>query len=160
MLIENYKGIDINHDAKKDEFFTNVVINIKSNNKKEFICSGRLQKIRDDIDKFLNTATKKPVLKKAWIKGRYESSAYEPCEIILYNMISKTVIVKIKDGKEKTIRISDYGNYNDEKLLISCKENDAIIKNLNEKQKEIEKINKEVSCSSGKLLPLKLEHFE
>ena len=65
MLIENYKGIDIFHNAQKDEFYTTIIVRKSSIGKKdEVISSPRLQRTRDDIDKFLNTAAKKPVVKK------------------------------------------------------------------------------------------------
>ncbi|MFM2456622.1 hypothetical protein QU896_29330, partial [Citrobacter freundii] len=87
--IENYKGIEISHDAVKDEFYTNVIIRKSSTGKKdEYITAPRLQRVRDSIDKFLNTAAKKPVLKKAWYKGRYESDGYKLVDILIYNSIS------------------------------------------------------------------------
>ncbi len=159
MQIENYKGIAIMHNATKDEFYTNVVIRKSSNGKKdEYITAPRLQRVRDDIDKFLNTAAKKPVLKKVWLKGRYDSDSYKLVEVILHNSISHTVMVKDKEGKVSTIGLNEYRS--DDKLYISCKENDAIIANLVKKNAEIEKIKKETSCSGGKLIPLKLEHFK
>lgn len=157
MLIENYKGIDICHDAGKDIFYTSIVINARATKKDEVISGPRLQRIRDDIDKFLNTASKKPVLKKAWLKDR--SDNYALVDIILFNSISQTVMVSDKDGKIKTIKLSPMWT-SDDKLLLSCKENKAIIANLIKKKAEIDKINKETSCSRGKLLPLKLEHFK
>jgi hypothetical protein len=161
MLIENYKGIEINHNAAKDEFYTNIIIRKGSNGKKdEYITSPRLQRVRDDIDKFLNTAAKKPVLKKAWYKGKYESDAYKLVYVIIHNAISDTVVVQEKGGKPVSVALNDNGWRNDSKLFLSCKENDAIIANLIKKEAEISKIKKETSCSSGKLLPLKMEHFK
>lgn len=158
MLIENYKGVDIRHNAAKDEFFTNIVINKKSNGKKEFISFPRLQKTRDEIDKFLNTAAKKPVLKKAWMRGRYDNNFYELVDVILLNTISKQVVVKNKEGRETHIELSKYDD--DYKIFLSCKENDAIIKTLNEKLKAIAKIEKETSCSGGKLIPFTMDNFK
>ena len=158
MQIENYKGIAIMHNATKDEFYTNVVIRKSSNGKKdEYITAPRLQRVRDDIDKFLNTAAKKPVLKKAWLKGRYDSDGYKLVEIILHNSISKTVMLQDKEGKTITTNIES--RYNDDKVYLSCKENDAIIADLNKKIADIEKIEKTLSCSRGKLIPLLNEHF-
>lgn len=161
MLIENYKGIEINHNAAKDEFYTNVIIRKGSNGKKdEYIGSPRLQRVRDDIDKFLNTAGKKPVLQKAWHKGKYDSDTYKLVDIIIHNAISNTVMIQEKDGKPTSVALNDNGYRSDSRLFLSCKENDAIIANLIKKEAEINKIKKETSCSSGKLLPLKMEHFK
>lgn len=159
MLIELYKGIQIFHDATKDEFYTQIVINKRSGKKDEYIRGGRLGGVRDSIDKFLNTAAKKPVIKTAWIKGKYEYDRYEKVDVIILNAIINSVVVKDKNGKLKdaVIDSSRYGR--DDKLYLCCKENDAIIANLNKKQEEIEKIKNETSCSSGKLIPLKSEHF-
>lgn len=155
MLIEIYKGVKISHDAAKDEFYADVVINKKFNGKKEYIRRPRLQSLRDEVDKYLNTASKKPVVMKGWIKSR-NGESYESVKIICYNVISNDVVIEDKDGKRKEIKM---GSYYDEKLVISCKENDAIVANLNKKYAEIERIKKEVSCSGGKLIPVKAEHF-
>src|ERR1700748_1905212 len=146
MLIEVYKGIEINHNAEKDIFTTNIVV-FKAHiaKKNEYINGPRLQKVRIEIDKFLNTSAKKPVLKKVWIKGRYESSPYELREIIIYNPISNTVMVRGKEGKIANLTLQGKG-YNEEKIFLSCKQNDLIIKNMNAKTLEIEKIKKETSC--------------
>jgi len=155
MKIENYKGVDILHDAKKDEFYTNIVIRKgEFGRKSELISAPRLQKTRDEIDKFLNTAAKKPVLKKAWL--RYHET-YEKVEVVLFNSISETTQIKKSDGRTELLKEASYRN--DEKLFLSCKENDSIIEVLNKKQKEIEKIRKEISCSGGKLIPLSKVHF-
>lgn len=161
MLIENYKVIDINHDAAKDEFYTTIVIRKSTTGKQdEYIRGGRLQNTRDQIDKFLNTASKKPVLKKAWLRGRYNSSGYEQVNVIVYNKITNYVVVS-KEGDSKQINIAlsnqNYGDRN--KLYLDCKENAAIISTLKKKEEEKRKIEKETSCSSGKLIPLTLEHF-
>lgn len=158
MLIEIYKGIEINHNANTDEFYTSIIINTKSNGKKEYITAGRLQKIRDDIDKFLNTAAKKPFISKAWKKGKYNSEKYELVDIIILSAITGGITYK-QDGRLETTGTHRYSS-DDPKLFLKCKENDAIIENLNKKQAEINKIEKEISCSSGKLLPLKNEHFK
>lgn len=156
MLIENYKGIEINHDAKKDRFYTNVIILKGANGKKDQYIEGHgLQKTRDEIDKFLNTSKHKPVLKKVWIR---RDEDFELVEIILHNPISKTYEVRRKDGKTETIKPARYER--DKTLYLQCKENDAIVKNIMEKQKQIDKIKKEYNCSSGKLIPLTEEHFE
>ncbi len=157
MKIENYKGIDIMHDAKKDEFFTSIVILNKSYGKKdEVIRSPRLQKTRDEIDKFLNTASKKPVLKKAWYK-EYDSYPYVKVDILLFNMISNTFQISFNN---RLLSFNLNRHNDDKKLFICCKENDTIVKSLNDKMEQIKKIEKEKSCSSGKLIPLKMEHFE
>ncbi len=157
MKIENYKGIDIMHDAKRDEFFTKIVIRNGSYGKKdEVIKSPRLQKTRDEIDKFLNTASKKPVLKKAWHR-EYDSYLYVKVDILLFNMISNNFQISF-NGRILSFNINKYSD--DKKLFICCKENDAIVKSLNDKIEQIKKIEKEKSCSSGKLIPLKMEHFE
>jgi len=161
MLIENYKGIDINHDAKKDEFFTSVVIRKDEDEKKnEYIGGQRLQKVRNEIDKFLNVAAKKPVLKKAWYRGKYQSDKFEPVEIIVYSTITSLVTFK-KKGSDRlsTVKLTDMQRGSSEMLILSCKENDAIIAAMQKRDKEIEKIVKETSCASGKLIPLTLEHF-
>lgn len=160
MLIEIYKGIEINHNAVKDEFYTNVLIKKAGIGKKdEYITGPRLQRVRDDIDKFLNTAAKKPTVKKAWYKGRGSNSNYTLVDIIIYNAISGEVMVQEKNGRPVYVKLES--NYRpDEKLYLSCKENDAIIALLVKKQAEIDKINKETSCSSGKLIPLNGSHFK
>lgn len=157
MLIETYKGVSVFHDAAKDEFYTQIVINKRSGKSDEFIKGGRLGAIRDNIDKFLNTAAKKPIITKAWHKGRYETDKYEKVDIIIMNAISNTVMIKFEDGKTKSLSFLGYNREGG--LFLSCKENDEIIKNLNKKEQEIAKIKKETSCTSGKLIPLKSEHF-
>lgn len=160
MLIENYKGIEIFHNASSDIFYTTIVIRKGTNGRKdEFLSFPRLQKTRDEIDKFLNTSAKKPILKKAWYKGKYDSDGYKLVEVVVYSDISQTVTIKGKDVREEKIDLKDE-YYNNIKLFLHCKENDAIISNLIKKKSEIDKINKEISCSGGKLLPLKLEHFK
>src|SRR5688500_13988840 len=150
MLIENYRGVNILHDATKDEFYTNLVIRKGTMGKKdEYITSGRLQKIRDIIDRFLNTASKKPVVKKAWLKSKYESDGYKQVDIVLYNAISNTVLVKETDGKTQTINLNDYHERNG-KLYLDCQENTTNISLLNKRNNEIKKIEKEVSCTGGK----------
>lgn len=156
MLIEKYKGIDVFHDAAKDEFYTKIVINKRQGKSDEVIKGGRLGAVRDNIDKFLNTAAKKPIIKKAWYKGRNDYDGYQKVDVIVYNAISGSIMVEFEDGK---IKFTSVGQYRDEKLYICCKENDAIVANLQKKQAEIDKIKKETSCSSGKLIPVKPEHF-
>ena len=161
MLIENYKGIDIFHNAQKDEFYTTIIVRKSSIGKKdEVISSPRLQRTRDDIDKFLNTAAKKPVVKKAWLIGesRYGSKdTFEKVDVIIYNSISQTTQIKKADGKVETLKKPNYSN--DSRLYLCCKENDIIVANLMKANAEIEKIQKTVSCSSGKLLPMIEEHY-
>ncbi len=163
MLIETYKGIEIFHNAVKDEFYTNIIIRKAGgfNKKNEYIRESRLQRIRDEIDKFINTAAKKPLLKKAWHKGRYSSDFYNQVEVILYNKISGYVMVRDVSGKESTMYLSETNyRYSDDKLYIRCKENDAIIAKLMKNKEAIEKIQKEQSCSGGKLIPFTSEHFK
>lgn len=156
MLIEIYKGVEIFHDASKDFFYTKIVINKRQFKKDEVIQAGRLQATRDEVDKFLNTSAKKSAIKKAWL-GR-ERESFELVEIFCLNAITGEVMVKTKDGKVKNASLGHTG-YREERLFLQCKENDAIIANLQKKAAEIEKIKKETSCSSGKLLPAKPEHF-
>lgn len=160
MLIENYKGVEIHHNATSDEFFTNIVILKGEFGKKDqVIRNGRLQATRDHIDKFLNTASKKPVVPKAWYRGKYNSDNYEKVDVILISNITDTIQIK-RAGKILTVGKDRHRNNEQGNLYLCCKENDAIISNLNKKQKEIEKIEKEISCSSGKLIPFsKEEHF-
>lgn len=159
MLIEIYKGVEITHNATKDIFSTTLVINQRHSKGDEVIGGPRLQKVRDDIDKFLNQVTKKPVLKKGWLKRRGDYD-YSPVEIIIYNPIPKNVMVKeIKNGQITWVKLDS--NYNsDYRIVLDCKENNEIIKGLLKKHEEIEKIKKEVSCSSGKIIPLTIEHFK
>lgn len=158
MLIEIYKGIEIFHNAVKDEFYTTVVINKRSGKPDEIIKGGRLGVVRENLDKWLNTAAKKPIVKLAWYKGKYDYDPYEKVEVIIFNAITNSGMVKGKDGRLKEVPISP-DRYREERLFLSCKENDAIIANLNKKREEIEKIKEEISCSSGKLIPCKPEHF-
>ena len=158
MLIENYKGVDILHDANKDEFYTSIVIKKGSGSRKnEYIKASRLQKIRDDVDKFLNTSAKRPILKKAWLKESY-GSTYKLVDVILFNSISNSIQVRDNDGNLKTITLNDYNRKGD--LYLDCAENKANILLLNKKHDEIKKIEKETSCTGGKLIPLKTEHFK
>jgi hypothetical protein len=161
MLIENYKGIEIFHDANKDEFYTKIVIRKSSNGKKdEFISFPRLQRTRDELDKFLNTAGKKPVVKKAWLKLESRNGyncSFEKVDVVLYNSISQTTQIKKSDGKLETLKKTYYSS--DSKLFLCCKENDAIVASLIKANSEIEKIQKSVSCGSGKLIPMLDEHF-
>lgn len=76
----------------------------------------------------------------------------------LYNAITGGIVVKLKDGKLKDIAPGRYSSRSD-RIFIGCKENDAIVAVLNKKREEIEKIKMETSCSSGKLIPCKQEHF-
>lgn len=157
MKIENYKGVDIFHNATKDEFYTSLVIRKGSNGKRdEVVQAYRLQRIRDDIDKFLNTAAKKPVLKKAWLLR--SSEVFEQVDVIMYSTISGGVMVRDKAGKMVSIEKDKWTE--SYKLYIACKENDSIIATLNKKNAEINKIKKETSCSSGKLIPLTAVHFK
>lgn len=158
MLIEIYKGVEINHDAAKDEFFTKIVINKRSGKPDEVIRGGRLGKVRDEVDKYLNTAAKKPIVKRAWYKGKYADDPYEKVDLTCLNTITGTVMVTTKDGKVKHTSVSDQ-RYRDDRLFISCKENEAIIANISAKEEQIRKIKNEISCSSGKLIPCKPEHF-
>lgn len=161
MLIEKYKGIDIKHDAAKDEFFTNIIIRKGGNGKKdEYISAPRLQRLRDELDKFLNTAAKKPVLKKVWAKGKYDSDQYKLAQVILFNSITGQVIIKYDDGNTKPVYLTGNSYSRDEKLFLSCKENDSILKLINQKLAAIKAIEKELSCTRGKLIPLELEHFK
>lgn len=155
MLIETYKGVQIHHNAELDEFYTNIVINKKSNGKKEFIRAGRLQKTRDEIDKFLNTAAKKPAVQKAWLR---KDDHFELVDVILYNNISKKFMIK----KAKSQKPEELGErrYGSEQLYIKSKENDAIVHDLIKKNAEIEKIKKTTSCAMGKLIPLSEEFSE
>lgn len=161
MKILNYKGVDVNHDASSDKFYTNIIILKANNGRKDQCISGTgLQAVLDSIDKFLNTAGKKPVLPKAWLKGKYDSDAYEEVEVVLYNTISGVVHVRNKNGKVSTV-LFDRHNYKREgTLYLKCKENDTLISTINKKNEAVKKIEKEVNCTSGKLLPLNLEHFE
>lgn len=158
MLIEIYKGIEIFHNAAKDEFYTNVVVNKRSGKPDEVIKGGRLGAVHEILDKWLNTAAKKPIVKLAWYKGKYEYDPYEKVEVLIFNAITSSAMIKGKDGRLKEVSISP-DRYRDERIFLSCKENDAIIANLNKKREEIEKIKRETSCSSGKLIPCKPEHF-
>jgi hypothetical protein len=159
MLIENYKGIDILHDANKDEFYTSIVIRKGSGSRKdEFIRSGRLQKCRDEIDKFLNTSGKKPVLKKAWHRGRYESGDYRLVDVILYNAISGDI--QVRDSDNKLITISKDSYRSNGTLYLDCVENKTNIALLNKKIQDVKRIEKETSCTVGKLIPLTVEHFK
>lgn len=160
MLIENYKGVDILHDANKDEFYTSIVIrNGRGSKKDEYIRSGRLQKTRDEIDKFLNTSSKKPVTKKAWLRGAYDSDNYKLVDVVLYNAISGSVQVRKEDGALVTINFDSYSRSKGT-LYLDCTENKANISLLNKKMNEISKINKEISCTGGKLIPLTVAHFK
>ncbi len=161
MLIENYKGIEIFHNAQKDEFYTTIIVRKSLNAKKdEVIASPRLQRTRDDIDKFLNTAAKKPIVKKAWLRAENRwkvLDTFEKVEIIIYNSISRTTQIKKADGTVETLRGS---NYSDEsRLYLCCKENDAIVARLMKANAEVEKIKKEISCTTGKLLPMTQKHY-
>lgn len=161
MLIEIYKGIQIIHDASHDIFNTNIVVNKKFNGKKEFISSPRLQKVRDEIDRYLNTNSTKPVIKFGWLKNedynRY--STYEKVELISYNPIVDSITYKkISDGKIGTADRVSY--YRKSQVYISCKENDEIISAIKKKTAEIEKISKSFNCNEGKLIPVKEEHFK
>lgn len=156
MLIETYKSVQINHDAKLDEFYTSIVLNTTSKGKKEYLRGGRLQKLRDGIDKFLNTAGKKPVVQKAWLK---RDETYSLVEVVLYNSISKKWVIK-KSDKDRPEELGGGSYRRSEQLFLKSKENDAIIANLQKAQAEITKIEKTVSCSSGKLIPLSEEHTE
>lgn len=154
-LIEIYKGIQIFHNAEKDQFETNVVASV-TNGKTEYVCAGRLQKTRTEIDKHLNTTIKKPAVKKAWLKSRgYDT--YEKVDVIMFNVLSSEYLILI-DGKQRSVKPSQWSDRDE--LFISCKENDAIIKSLNEKHSVISKIKKEISCASGKLIPMTKEHFK
>lgn len=155
MLIETYKGIQIKHDAKADEFYTDIVINTTPSGKKEYIRGGRLQKVRDYVDKFLNTSGKKVVIPQAWLK---DGETYQLVDVILFNAISKRFVIQKKGHRQEEFGASRYGR--SAQLFIKSKENDAIIKELIAKQVEIAKIEKTVSCSSGKLIPLSEEHTE
>lgn len=158
MLIEIYKGIEIFHNAAKDEFYTKVVVNKRSGKPDEVIKGGRLGSVHEILDKWLNTAAKKPIVKLAWYKGKYEYDPYEKVEVLIFNAITSSAMIKGKDGLLKEVSVSPAWP-RDERILLSCKENDAIIANLNKKREEIEKIKRETSCSSGKLIPCKPEHF-
>lgn len=158
MKIENYKGVDIWHNASSDEFYTTmVVLKGQHGRKDECITGGRLQKVRNDIDKFLNTAAKKPVMKRAWLKSKYEGGEYELVDIIIYNAISDSVHIRYKNGRTENLGKSEYNS--EKRLFISCKENDAIVSGLNKKIREMAKMKKEMSCPGGKLIPLCAEHF-
>jgi len=157
MLIETYKGVQINHDAKVDEFYTTIVINTTSSGKKEYLRGSRLQKLRDGIDKFLNTAGKKPKIQKAWLR---RDDTYQLVQVVLYNNISKRFMIKRSD-KDRPEELGSSSSYRrSEQLYLCCKENDAIVAQLQKAQAEISKIQKTVSCSSGKLIPLSEEHTE
>lgn len=155
MLIETYKGVEIHHDGHTDEFYTNVVVNTTLAGKKEYIRNGRLQKTRELLDRFLNTAAKKPQMQKAWLK---EDSQYTLVEIILYNKISGTFMFR----RSPNAKMEELGKkaYRGQQLFIKSKENDAIISELNKKNGEIAKIEKTISCSSGKLIPLSEEYTD
>jgi len=160
MLIETYKGVQVFHNASKDEFYTHlVVIATKGDKKDEILKHQRLQGMRDMIDKYLAVSTKKPTIPKGWYKGKYSSDPYEKVDVILYSTISDTVIVRKANGKEVQMKKGYSSGYDEGSLYLACKKNEALIKAIVEKQKSIDKIKKEVSCTSGKLLPFTKEHF-
>ena len=161
MKIENYKGIDIFHNAEKDEFVTKIVV-LPNSKKDSTIRNGRLQKVRDEIDRFLNTAAKKPVLKKAWVwKDKYnDESGYVKADILIFNCLTNNATIQ-REGFKATedFNLTPYWN-SDKKVFICCKENDAIIAQMNKDFEAIAKIKKQRSCASGKLIPLAIEHFK
>lgn len=157
MLIEIYKGISIYHNAEKDDFYTDIVINKKYNGNKEYIRKGRLQQLRNEIDKFLNVASKKPVLKKAWLSDGNTEETFELVTIILYNAITKCVRILRDNGRTSDIETVGYKS---DKLFIKSRENDVVISAINARTKAIEKIKKETKCSRGKLIKVELEHFK
>ena len=165
MLIENYKGIEIKHDAQHDEFFTDIEVGKTFKGKKQYIRNKGLQKTRDDIDKYLATASKKPVLQKVWIRNKegYSSKEYDYTEatLISYNAISGEVRVTNEGGKGyKDISLNGRGYSSDQKLFIQCNENNAIVKAAKKVNAEIEKHEKSISCLTGKMIPLTVEHFK
>ncbi len=155
MLIENYKGVEIHHNGTSDEFYTDIVINTTHNGKNEYIRNGRLQKTRELIDKFLNTASKKPQMQKAWLK---ENNDYTLVEVILFNKISGCYMFK-RSAKDRPEELGKKA-YRGQQLFIKSKENDAIISALKKSQSEISKIEKTISCSAGKLIPLSEEYSD
>lgn len=155
MLIETYKGVQIHHNGHTDEFYTDIVINTTHSGKKEFIKNGRLQKTRELLDKFLNTASKKPIIQKAWLN---EGDEYILVDVILFNKISGCFMFK-RSEKDRPEELGKKA-YRGQQLFIKSKENDAIISELKKKQSEISKIEKAVSCSSGKLIPLSEEYTD
>lgn len=158
MLIENYKGVDILHDATKDEFYTSIVIRKGSHGRKdEYIKAARLQKCRDEIDKFWNTSGKKPILKKAWLR-KYDNGDIKPVDVVLYNAITGDIQVRDSDNNLTTITTNGYRNKGT--LFLDCAENKANIQLLNKKYNEVKKIEKETSCTGGKLIPLTVNHFK
>lgn len=161
MLIENYKGVSIFHNQKTDEFYTNLVINKTHNGKKEVIQNGRLQKTRELIDKFLAVSAKKPAIKKAWLKteNHYGPSEFELVDVVIFNNITKNFVIK----KQNETRLEELGQRRSgrsSQLFIKCKENDAIIKDLQKRGAEYEKMRKASSCAEGKLIPLSEEFDE
>lgn len=160
MHIETYKGVQIHHNASKDIFYTSLVILPARNGKRdEVIENPRLQATKDAIDKFLNTAAKKPAIQKAWYRQYEDSGPYEKVEVILFNSINDTYIIRKADGKTVTMKKEYNSGYDRGSLYLACKENDAIIATLNKKEIEKQKIKKEVSCMAGKLIPVTKEHF-
>jgi hypothetical protein len=158
MLIEIYQGVSIKFDANKDEFYTDIQISPKGKAKKEYIRAGRLGKVHSEIDKYLSVAKQKPLMPQAWILCRNSEGKYELVDVISYNSLSNQITFKRKDSQEPETKGMN-GGYKDDMFFLSCKENDAIVTNLNKKAKEIQKIKNEVSCSGGKLIQLKPEHF-
>lgn len=159
MLIEIYKGVSIFHDAAKDEFYTSVCLSPKGQLKKEYIRAGRLGKIRSDIDKYISVIGQKPLMPKAWARASDSEEEFQLVEVVSFNALSQDIIYR-KKGDSKTETRSLEGRYGrDVSFYLSCKENDLIVVALNKKAAEIKKIRDEKSCSSGKLIPLKPEHF-
>lgn len=156
MLIETYKGVEILHDAKLDEFYTNIVVNTTINGKKEYLRNGRLQRLREALDKFLNTAAKKPAIQKAWLK---DGDDFELVDVILFSNISKTFMIK-KSAKDRMEEFGPRRYGRSAQLFIKCKENDAIVSAIQKANKEKDKIERAVSCSSGKLIPLSEEYTD
>lgn len=162
MLIEIYKGIAINHRADIDEFYTDVINSI-IRDKPNVIKAKRLQKIRDEIDIFISVNGYTPIVKKVWYRQN-NNELFKLTDVLLYNAITKQAEIKREGNTNLIVNMANNmystNSGRNANAYIQCEENDAIIKMLNEKQEQINKINSEISCSTGKLIPLKPEHFK
>lgn len=152
---ETYKGIEIFHDAVKKEFYTKVLVRVKTSAKtKAHIVHVKIEKVKIAIDVFLKSIYGKKV-QKAWLKSHHADGCYKMVDIVFLDPFSKAVTIRDLDlGKIKTIPLSEY-EFNDDKVFLCSRKNNTIIAKSNNKQLEINAMKADKLAIMSKLVALK-----
>ncbi len=159
MKTETYKGIDIMHSADKNKFYTKVFIRKRTSGRiQPYISASKIEKVKSEIDLFIKSISAKAGLKKAWLKDCYADGGYKLVDIILYDSASNSVTIRNQKLKITTIPLSEY-KFNNDKIFINSKYNNALVNRLNAKQFEIDVLKQQKNSLKEKMVPVKAIYF-